>query len=55
MLKKVLLTLIVALIAGDALLLHGRYRMKVEEEAEIVDHKVREQNWSSTLVGSKRK
>lgn len=51
MLKKTLLFLIAALIAGDAVLLHGRYRDKVEREAEMVDYTVREQNWSSGLVG----
>lgn len=53
MLKKVLLFLIAALVAGDAVLLHGRYREKVAHEAEAVDHKVREQNWSSPLIDSK--
>ena len=52
MLKKVLLFLIVALILGDTLLLHGRYRAKVATEAEVVDYKVRDQNWSSPLIGS---
>jgi hypothetical protein len=50
-LKKVLLLLIAALIAADAVLLHGRYRAQVELEAEAVEHHVKDQDWSTPLVG----
>ena len=51
MLKKVLLVLLAALIAGDAFLLHGRYRAQVAEEAAVVEDTVRDQKWSTPLVG----
>jgi hypothetical protein len=50
-LKKVLLFLIAALIAGDAVLLHGRYRAQVAREAEAVEHQVKDQDWSTPLMG----
>ena len=50
-LKKVLLFLIAALIAADAVLLHGRYRAQVALEAEAVEHQVKDQDWTTPLVG----
>jgi hypothetical protein len=50
-LKKVLLFLIAALIAADAVLLHGRYRAQVALEAEAVEHRVKDQDWTTPLMG----
>lgn len=50
MLKKVLLFLIFGLIAVDALLLHGRYRERVAQEAAMAEYKVESQDWSTPLV-----
>jgi hypothetical protein len=53
MLKKVLLAAIAALILGDLFIFHGRYSDKVAKEAEVVEYQVRDQDWSSPLVGGK--
>jgi hypothetical protein len=54
MLKKTLLTLLALLIAGDAVILHGRYRTKMESKAAAVEYEVLEQEWSTPLVEKKR-
>ena len=50
MLKKFLLGILAMLVAGDAVLLHGRYRERMGLKAEVVEYTVRSQDWSTPLV-----
>ena len=48
---KILFVLLVLLIMGDALILHGRYRSQIVQEASVMEEQVLDQRWSTPLVG----
>ena len=47
---KIMIGLLALMLAGDVLLLHGRYSARVYDKAIVAEEAVLDQDWSTPLV-----